>query len=356
MGEDIHHPDGVIITVNEIKRKPFKGGLGGRGKQDEIRVNLTLVNSGLMTHRIDPMKDFTLELSRGFLSSKDPAERSTRREFNIFPSTQSRVNLFFKVPAADKAEPVLVFRLETSEVKILCSNELSKLAVAEGQQELSIEEAIKLARFYIDSYRYSEAEKIIDSALQSDPGNNSLWMLLAAVYEGYGNYDYASDCLNRVNAASIDTFAEAQSVANQAFKLGHYSFVIAVLEPWESMNRLKEENRVKLARSYYYEAEYRRAERILTDLEHNGSENALAYFTLGNLKDKINDQAAAIEYWEKAISVNPDYPEAYYNIGVAYYKQNSIEKARDYWRKVLGLNPDSDIMRAAEDALNSTEY
>jgi tetratricopeptide (TPR) repeat protein len=122
------------------------------------------------------------------------------------------------------------------------------------------------------------------------------------------------------------------------------------------MNRLKEENRVKLARSYYYEAEYRRAERILTDLEHNGSENALAYFTLGNLKDKINDQAAAIEYWEKAISVNPDYPEAYYNIGVAYYKQNSIEKARDYWRKVLGLNPDSDIMRAAEDALNSTEY
>ncbi len=60
MGEDVIHPSGMILTVNEINRSPFQSGLGNQVKQDEIRVNLTLVNTGMNTIRVDPAADFSI--------------------------------------------------------------------------------------------------------------------------------------------------------------------------------------------------------------------------------------------------------------------------------------------------------
>jgi tetratricopeptide (TPR) repeat protein len=128
------------------------------------------------------------------------------------------------------------------------------------------------------------------------------------------------------------------------------------LEPYELVNRLTPEARVKLARSYYYQQDYSKAERILTQMVKKGSKDAKVYFTFGNVKDKQKKTNEAIKYWEKTLDYDPDYCEACYNLGVGYYKLNQIGKAREYWKKVLLLNPDSSILRATEDALSTTDY
>jgi tetratricopeptide (TPR) repeat protein len=356
MGEDVLHPSGLVLTVNEIRRNNFAGGLGGKGKQDEIRLNLTMVNTGVKTYRIDPEKDFFLELGSSYDPQHDPEGRATRLAFNVYPSTQSRVNLYFKVPAEDTQDPILFFKFDDSEVKVYCSSELETLAKRSESQTLSVAEAYRLAQFYVDSGRFSAAKAILEPALQLYPGDNQLLMLMAAVHQGYQDNQSAMECLERVNPAQITTFKDAITLANTAMNLGHYHLAAAVLEPYELINKLEPENRILLARAYYYQDNLDRAERILDGLIRESVQDRMIYFTLGNIKDRQNQLREAIPLWEKAIEVDPDYCEAYFNIGVVYYKQENIQKAREYWQKVLLLRPDSHILRATEDALSATEF
>ncbi|GAB4269532.1 MAG: hypothetical protein Kow0029_05570 [Candidatus Rifleibacteriota bacterium] len=350
------HPSGLVITVNEMRRIPFTGGLGGHGKQDEIRINLTIVNTGLRTFRLEPNKDFAIELGKMYFPQEDPEGRAQKQPFNVFPSTQSRIDLYFKVPSDDTYDPILIFNLEDSEARVLCSPDLEALVEKSNKNLLNTQEAVRLAQFYIDSSRYSEAQKLVERALAADPNNNQLLMQMASIYEG--NYDKgaAAEYLERVNPASITSYDEACTLARQAVNLGHYRLAIAVLEPYELINKLDEKSRVVLARAYYYEDDFASSEKILNQLVRDGTKDRLVFFTLGNIKDKLNNTEDAIKFWEKAIELDPDYCEAYFNLGVGYFKQQNIEKAREYWKKVLLLQPDSSILEATEDALKATEY
>ena len=53
MGEDVVHPSGLILSVNSMQRRPFASGLGV-SRQDEVFINMTFVNTGVSTCRIDP--------------------------------------------------------------------------------------------------------------------------------------------------------------------------------------------------------------------------------------------------------------------------------------------------------------
>ncbi len=277
------------------------------------------------------------------------------KPFNVFPSTQSRIDLYFKVPAGDTCEPVLLFVYEESDVRVFCSSELERLAEKAAAQNLSSTDAVRLARFYVDAGRFSAAQGIIEAALQVDSQSNQLWMLMAAVHEGNYDNDAAAECLGRVNPALITSYEEATALARQALNLGHYRLAIAVLEPYELINKLEPDSRVTLARAYYYEEDLPRAERILVQMQRDGVRDRLVPFTLGNIRDRQESLAEAISYWEQALTIDSEYCEAYFNIGVGYYKQNKIDKAREYWQKVLQYRPDSVIQRATQDALASTE-
>ncbi len=285
MGEDVLHPSGLVLTVNEIRRNNFAGGLGGKGKQDEVRLNLTMVNTGVKTHRVDPQKDFFLELAGSYEPQHDPEGKATRLAFNVYPSTQSRVNLYFKVPAEDTHDPILFFKFDDSEVKVYCSPELEALAKRSESQTLSVAEAYRLSQFYVDSGRYSAAKAILEPALQLYPGDNQLLMLMAAVHQGYYDNQSAIECLERVNPAQITTFKDAISLAKTAMDLGHYHLATAVLEPYELINKLEPENSILLARAYYYQGNLDRAERLLNRLMGESVQDRMLYFTLGNIKD-----------------------------------------------------------------------
>ncbi len=355
MGEDVAHPSGFVLTVNEMTRKPFTTGLGGGQKRDEIRINLTMVNGGVRSFRINPLKDFSIDLSRRYSSELDSEGQATKGEFNLFPGTQTRVNLYFKVPQEETLAPIMVFSIDDSSVKILCDSGMQKL-IDKASQGLSTEESIRLGDFYIEAGRFSQAKDIAESGLRREPLNSRLLLQMAAVSDFENDYESAGMYLQRIVPGSVTRVEDAMKLARQSFKLGQYDLTISILEPFKMSNRLDESELVTLGRAYYYNTDLDAAEQTLVELERNRSKNSLVYFTLGNIKEKENAYDKAIEYWRKTVELDPDYAEAYFNLGVGYLKLNDISTARECWSKVLLLNPDSQTLEATEEALKATDY
>ena len=50
--------------------------------------------------------------------------------------------------------------------------------------------------------------------------------------------------------------------------------------------------------------------------------------------------AKAIEGYEKAIELKPDYASAYHNLGIVYRKQGNFDKSIESYEKAIELDPD----------------
>ena len=67
---------------------------------------------------------------------------------------------------------------------------------------------------------------------------------------------------------------------------------------------------------------------------------AEAYFNMGNVLQDQGKLKKAIGSFEKAVSINPNYAEAFNNMGVALQDQGKLEEAIDAYRKALSIKPD----------------
>ncbi|EKD81777.1 MAG: hypothetical protein ACD_39C01647G0005, partial [uncultured bacterium] len=285
MGEDVVHPTGLVMSVNSLQRRPFASGLGV-SRQDELFINMTFVNTGVRTYRVDPLKDFFIELSSRFEPTLDQENKATRDPFSVFPATQSRVDLYFKIDSSQTETPILNFTLEDSTLRILCDPELQQLLQKSSESALRSDEAIKIGRVLVENMRYTQAESILQRAVAADPTNNQLLMLMASVEDANYNRDNAAHYLRMINPATIADQPEAVSIARMAVSLGFYDLAVSVLAPFEMVGKLAADERLLLARASYYENDMGAATGILDALIREGSRDAAVYFTYANLYDR----------------------------------------------------------------------
>ena len=66
----------------------------------------------------------------------------------------------------------------------------------------------------------------------------------------------------------------------------------------------------------------------------------MSYFNRGDTYDKLGQYQLAIEDFNKAISLKPDYANAYYNRGIAYVKLGQYQLAIEDYNKAISLKPD----------------
>ncbi|NLV95689.1 MAG: tetratricopeptide repeat protein [Candidatus Riflebacteria bacterium] len=354
IGEDLFDHSGVVLTVNEYKREAFLGGLRAQGPRDQIHLNVTLVNTGRENHTINPLEDFYIELNSSFKPSPDANKSATVDAFQLFPTMQTRINLYFIVDAAQKSVPSLFFKISDNLLKIICDTQTEK-AVKDGST-LSPEEAIHVARVLLDAEKFDDAKRILLGALIQDSGDPFVLMMLARVEDAQYEPEAAASYLGRIRPSRIGNSVDAYAYANMAMKLDYPHIAINILQDFFSRGELNNDQKLLLARAYYSEEMFREAEYVLLPLISSGTADKLAHFTMGNVFNLKGDLNRAIHQWEMAIDVDSQYAEAYFNIGVAYFKKQDIERAREYWRKVLVVNPDSYTLRAAEDALKATEF
>ena len=78
------------------------------------------------------------------------------------------------------------------------------------------------------------------------------------------------------------------------------------------------------ARNHYACGNYQEALNLFLNVAHKSMDSDI-YVDIGSCYYMMNRQKEALEYWNKAISINPKSARAYTNLGNLYYKSNQTE-------------------------------
>lgn len=100
-----------------------------------------------------------------------------------------------------------------------------------------------------------------------------------------------------------------------------------------------EGNSISAARSRYASGNYKEALNLFLNIVHKSTDSDI-YVDVGSCYYMLNMQKEALEYWNKAININPKNARAYTNIGNLYYKGNQTEMAISFWLVALILKPE----------------
>lgn len=68
-------------------------------------------------------------------------------------------------------------------------------------------------------------------------------------------------------------------------------------------------------------------------------QRAEAYGMLGFCYERLGQSSQAVNAYQKAIALNPDYFWPYFNLGIMAYKQSQYTQAANYFHQALGLEP-----------------
>ena len=84
-----------------------------------------------------------------------------------------------------------------------------------------------------------------------------------------------------------------------------------------------------------------KSEKILQEAIKLDNKNYLAYYVIGSIyRMRYNNANKAIEYYEKAIKVNPQNARSYNNMAIAYEYINNYKKADEVREKMMSLFPE----------------
>jgi tetratricopeptide (TPR) repeat protein len=67
---------------------------------------------------------------------------------------------------------------------------------------------------------------------------------------------------------------------------------------------------------------------------------AEAYYNIGNIHSDGRNLDLALQMYQTALNLKPDYAEAYYNIGTVYEKQGRLDDAMNSYIRAVSINPD----------------
>ena len=68
--------------------------------------------------------------------------------------------------------------------------------------------------------------------------------------------------------------------------------------------------------------------------------SGVAWFSLGNAYYKTGQPAKAVDAYQQAVRINPEYADAWYNLGVAYAMTGQRDKAIEATQQALRINPE----------------
>ena len=116
------------------------------------------------------------------------------------------------------------------------------------------------------------------------------------------------------------------------------------LEALKSLSMLDQKNETRSAQKqldevmhFYSQGQMDKAQLLVKDLIINFPQESLLYNILGACYSEIGPIDSAIENFEQAIALKPDYAEAYYNLGVAYQKNGQINNSLNSYEKAVEL-------------------
>ncbi|HEY9725073.1 MAG TPA: GNAT family N-acetyltransferase [Chroococcales cyanobacterium] len=183
---------------------------------------------------------------------------------------------------------------------------------------------------------YQTAEYLLKSLVQVQPNNIKAWFSLGVLHQ------------------IQDQLSEAQKAYQQALTLQPQSSTISLAIYHNLGYSLQKQGKWTEAIAYYQKARELQPDSIEAEV---GLANALhaqgklspeeqaryaaINLDLGNKRRQADDLQVAIEYYQQAIAMQPDWAEAHYNLGLTLKKQGKWTEAIACYQKAQELQPDN---------------
>lgn len=190
-------------------------------------------------------------------------------------------------------------------VATVCLLSLGLGAPLLAQTQAQLNAKLNDARRALFDQKFEQAQKLFDQVLTSDPDN-----LEAQV----GKMDAMG---GQRKVADVNAFAKqkAQDTSLQGLVI-------------DANNR-------------FWSRDLQGAEKQLRQAVAKAPNNYFANYMLGYLLNRTRRPDEAIQYLQKAIAANPDFPESYYVLGDVHFAKKNSDQVLKYWREYLSRIPRS---------------
>lgn len=94
---------------------------------------------------------------------------------------------------------------------------------------------------------------------------------------------------------------------------------------------------IRMGKSAFTEADYRRAERHLQEALAGGADYPDIHYTLGLIEHQRGNYRQAVERFGKAVALNPDYTEALLSQSITLNDMGRYEEAREAYDRAAGV-------------------
>ncbi len=174
---------------------------------------------------------------------------------------------------------------------------------------------IELAQNF-ESYDLQKAVHYYNLYLNLHPFHSSAWFDLGVVYSRLENFEKALEAFDFA-IALYDRYLEAYfNKGNALANLGRYEEAIQAFEEYAEL--LLEDN---------------------TDLDAEPNEMLEVYCSIGECYERMGDLIKAVEHYHKALSIDPNYPDALYGMGIVFSICNNFSESLKYIHKAIDLDP-----------------
>ncbi len=212
--------------------------------------------------------------------------------------------------------------------------------MAEIEQNLSIDEKLKLAKIAYRKENLKEAENLNKAILKESPNHAEAIAQLGLIANKVEKRDIAIDLLRKATHLKqnilLDSYTDLGRIYFEAEKYEEsYGCFKKCLDIDPNYPHSYNNISVALTRLHRYDEAIKYAKQSLSVSKNSPQ----SYNNLGVTYMRANMSDESLASYAKAIELMPDYAEAYYNRGVAYKQLSRLDEAIDSYKTALELKP-----------------
>ena len=206
----------------------------------------------------------------------------------------------------------------------------------------------KMGATYMSDGKINEAYTEFQKAILLDPKNKESLNQLGYLSALFKKYDDAISYYRRA-IASDPGYSDA---------MNNLGVLYLELENWDEaiksfnstlnnpLYQSPERALTNMGYAYYRKGEYLKAENYLKEAVIRNPVFSIAYYTLGLVYVKYGNDEAAIDEFQKAIGIMPNYMDAHWEVANAYRRLDLTEEALKHFKIIA--EKDTDIKRSRE--------
>lgn len=204
---------------------------------------------------------------------------------------------------------------------------------------MSVEDALKLAREFLEAGKLGEAEKVAQEIVDARPNNADAHHILGIVAYRQGRIDRAVKAIERAIEIAPRTAAFHANLAEMYRLKGKSEAALAAGERAVALDPVNVQGWNNLGIIHFERGDFDKAEPCYRKALAGNPNFAHAWNNLGNALMRLERDQEGHDAFARAIALNPGYSEAMVNDGLSYREGGEFELATERLQQAIQVNP-----------------